>query len=134
MVTDDKQYEFITSRITDLSNATEDGLKLFVPMFSAILGGSIWLRLQIQGAAPPSYQFLSNWLMVLLTAVCIFLVLYNLWAWWGYRNQLVKITRSLRHPAPPPRWASAIIEAVLCAAMAIACGIFIAFNPFGISN
>jgi hypothetical protein len=134
MISDEKQYDFITSRITDLANATHDSLKLFIPMFSAILGGSIWLRLQIKGEVAATYQTLSDALVLLLTGMCVLIVLYNLWAWWGYRNLLVQITHDSPHPALPPHWTSAGIEAVLCLAMAIACGIFIAFNPFGIPN
>jgi hypothetical protein len=135
MVSDEKQYEFITSRISDLSNDTIAGLKLFIPMYSAILGGSIWLKLQLrQQSVPASYKYLSDSLVSLLTLVCIYIVIDNLWAWWKYRNQLCRLTRRSHFPAPPPHWSSAIIEGVICVAMAIACGMFIWFNPFGSSN
>jgi hypothetical protein len=133
MISDEKQYEFITKRIGELSNATEDGLKLFIPMFSAILGGSIWLRFQIKGPAPLEYKYLSNALMSLLTLVCIVIVLDNLRAWWGYRVDLAKLTEGAKHESKPPSiFPSAVIELVLCLAMAIACWMFITYNPFGI--
>jgi hypothetical protein len=134
MVSEDKQFEFITKRVSELSNATEDGLKLFVPMYSAILGGSIWLRLQLKDAVPPSYRYLSDALILLLTFVCTFIVLDNLRAWWGFRTDLVVITRDSKLPTPMPHWSAAIIELVLCTAM-IGAGIaFVWFNPFIISK
>jgi hypothetical protein len=134
MVSEDKQYEFITNRVSDLSNATEDGLKLFVPMYSAILGGSIWLRLQLKDAVPPSYKYLSDALILLLTFVCIYIVLDNLRAWWWYRQKLAEITSGSKYPATQPHWSAAIIEVVLCAAMFAAGIAFVLFNPFMVSN
>ena len=132
MVSEDKQYEFITNRIGDLSNATEDGLKLFIPMYSAILGGSIWLRFQIKEAVPPHYTYLSNGLVCLLTIVCIYIVADNLRAWRGYHKDLAKLTKTAPNPSEvPPLFPSAFIEIVLCAAMTGACVVYIIWNPFG---
>jgi hypothetical protein len=81
MVSDDKQYEFLTKRLADLSKATQDGLRVFMPTFSAIVGGAIWLRMQAKEPLP-TYQFLSNWLVIILTVLCILLVVYNLVIWY----------------------------------------------------
>jgi hypothetical protein len=61
-VSDDKQYDFVSSRVSDLANATHGGLKIFLPNFSAIVGGSIGLRLQIKApaAVPAAYVYLSD--------------------------------------------------------------------------
>jgi hypothetical protein len=133
MVSDDKQYEFFTRRLTDLSNATQDGLKLFVPTFSAIVGGAIWLRMQSDGAALPTYEILSNWVVVLLTVVCIALVLYNLWIWRRVWTHVVRITRESNYPLSLPPWSVSAIDIALCAAIAAACILFILYNPFGVS-
>jgi hypothetical protein len=137
MVSDDKQYEFYTKRIADLSDATQDGLKLFLPTFSAIVVGAIWLRNQNQSSSTnilSTYQYLSNWLVVLLTFVCIMIVIYNVWAWWQYRDLLVRITEKSSYPAPSPHWSETVIDGILCLAMAAACVIFWEFNPFSISK
>ena len=133
MISDEKQYEFIAKRVSDLANATHDGLKLFLPMFSAILGGCFWLRQQINGSPPVSYAYLSDALVVLLTLVCIGIVLDNLHAWWGYRKKIVELTKGTKHEAPPPKWfPTSLIEIGMCLAMATSCGLFVIFNPFQI--
>jgi fumarate reductase subunit C len=133
MISDEKQYEFITRQIGDLARATHDGLKLFLPMFSAIVGGSIWLRLQSKEKAP--YEYLTDALVIMLTVVCIAITLTNLKAWWGYRRKLSEITAKTKYPAPKPvLFPSALIEMIMCLAMLATCAIFVFFNPFKLSN
>lgn len=133
MISDEKQHEFITRQIGDLARATHDGLKLFLPMFSAIVGGSIWLRLQSAGKAP--YEYLTDTLVLLLTAVCVAMTVTNLKAWWGYRNKLSEITAKTKFPAPKPvLFPSALIEMIMCVAMVATCALFVIFNPFKLSN
>lgn len=131
MISADKHFEFIASRVNQTSNDTEAGVKLFIPLYSAILAGSIWLRLQLKGVVvPPSYEYLSNGLVVLLTLVCIYIEYDNCRAWWGYRAELAKMTAGTEFPAPEPKLSSCVIEGVLCFAMAAACILFWIFNPF----
>ena len=127
----DKQFEFISGQVSLCVNATEDGLKLFIPMFAAILGGSIWLRFQTHTQTiPRPYIILSDALVLLLTGLCIYMTAYNFKAWWEYRNELSEITSSSAYHYPRPRWTSIFIEGGLCALMVTACALFIAFNPF----
>jgi len=39
----DKQYEQISKRVADLYAASFNGLKFFVQVLTAIIGGSFWL-------------------------------------------------------------------------------------------
>ena len=126
----EKQYDFLTERIANLADHTEDGAKLFLSLFSAILAGSIWLRLQTRPPIPTAYLVLSDLLVALLTALCIFMTLYNLQEWWEYRNDLARITANSTYPALPPTWKSACVELGLCAAMLAACVLYMVFNPF----
>jgi hypothetical protein len=127
----DRQFEFVSGEVSKLAEGTEDGVKLFVPMYAAIWGGSVWLRLQIKTAIPLSYTLVSDVLVALLTGLCIFMTLYNLIAWWGYREELCKMTSNTDHPVPPPHLKSAFIEFGLCTAMLIGCAVFWCNNPFG---
>jgi hypothetical protein len=134
LVGDEKQYEFVTSRMKDIATAPLDSLKLFVPMYSAIWGGSIWLRLQIkEQPVPEMYKDVSGALMALLTGVCILIVVYNICAWWGYRKMLVRLVGESASAAIPPRWTAAIIELIICVGMLAAGWLFCKFNPFGSS-
>jgi hypothetical protein len=127
----DKQFDFVSGEVSKLADGTEDGVKLFVPMYAAIWGGSVWLRLQMKGeTVPTSYAFVSDVLVGLLTALCIFMTLYNLVAWWGYRQELCGMTSNTDHPVPLPHLKSAFIEFGLCTAMLFGCVIFCCKNPF----
>jgi hypothetical protein len=130
-VSRDKQFDFVSGEVSKLADGTEDGVKLFIPMYAAIFGGSVWLRLQLKDhPIPASYSFISNVLVGLLAALCIFMTLYNLWAWWGYRVELSRITAASDFPVPRPSLSSAIIEAGLVEAMWAACAVFWWNNPF----
>lgn len=128
MITQEQQYQFITSRISALADATYDGFKLFVTMFSAILGGTFWLRLQLKGSPPSSYVWLSDALIFLVAVVCIAIVWDNFCAWRGYRMKLLEYVDA---PAPRTFWRSRI-EFFLCLMMAVAAVLFAVFNPFRI--
>lgn len=131
MVSDEKQYDFITKRINDQANQTFDGIKFFVPTFSAIIGGAIWLRLQPHWTSNPRFILLSDIIVALLTLVCVGMVVDNLRAWRGYRVVLSRITADTNFPVPHPNlWRSARIEALLCTVMVAACVLFCVFNPF----
>jgi len=133
MISDDKIFDFIATRANQTSNDTEVGLKLFVPMYSAILGGSIWLSDRLGNSTPHKFVYLSNALVLLLTFVCIYIVIDNLRAWWGYRIQIAEITKDSKHSISQPRWDSAIIELVLCLGMLGAGGMYVWFNPFSVA-
>ena len=130
MISEEKIFDFLAMRANQTSNDTEAGLKLFIPMYSAILGGSIWLSDKLGRKAPLEYKYLSDALVILLAIVCIYIVLDNLRAWWGYRVWLSEMTKESNFPLQRPRWSSAVIEFVLCAGMVGACFMYTQFNPF----
>lgn len=81
MISPEHQYKYITKRLSDMSKATYDGLKLFLPMFSAIVAGSVWLSQQAKSPIPHSYAILSDLLVLLLTIVCSSMTVMNLISW-----------------------------------------------------
>jgi hypothetical protein len=132
-IPDEKQYEFVTSRVAELATATHSGLKIFLPNYSAIVGGSIGLRLQIKATVPSAYIYLSDALVGLLTLICVIIVYDNLRAWTGYRELLSRLTADTRFPAPKPvQWPSAIIEYSMCGVMVAALALYVIYNPFRI--
>jgi hypothetical protein len=128
----DEQFKFVSAHVASLAGATEDGVRLFIPMFAAILGGSVWLRLQSRIPIPHSYVILSDLLVWLLGALCILMTVYNLWAWVGYRKVLSEMTADTDYPVQQPHWSSALIEMVIVAAIYAACAIFVFNNPLEI--
>ena len=131
MISDEKIFDFVSKRVEQTSSDTEAGLKLFLPMYSAILGGSIWLSDKLGRTIPAKYEYLSDALVSLLTLVCVYIVIDNLRAWWGYRVQLSNLCAHSAHKIGLPTVWAAFMEVVLCVAMLGACVMFILFNPLG---
>lgn len=102
MISDEKIFDFVAMRANQTSNDTDTGLKLFFPMYSAILGGSIWLTDKLEDSVPAKYKYLSDVLVILLTVVCCYIGLDNLRAWWGYRKQLSELTKDSSHQLAGP--------------------------------
>lgn len=139
MISDEKQYEFVTSQVAARDQKAADvHFKFFVQWFSAIVGGAMWLSMQpdIQPTARPIYRTLSDALIILLTIISIILVIDNFRAWRGYRTTHSKLvgkdeTGNYRVPLPKV-FPAAITEATVVACMIAVCVLFFWFNPFAI--
>lgn len=130
MISDEKQYEFIGSMLKDRLDRGRDALRLFLQLFSAIVGGSIWLSIQdITPAARVAYERASNALIVLLIVVTGAMIWRATAGWWGYRQKLSEFQFE-NHPAPPPKYVAILAEALMLICMVVAGGFFIYFNPF----
>jgi hypothetical protein len=139
MISDEKQYEFITSQIAIRDQkAFDTHFSLFLRLFSAIVGGSIWLSMQkiANPSARTSYTLLSDLLVVLLTVVSIVMVVDNYRAWRGYRavlSRLVGKDEFGNYQVPLPRlFPAAVMETAVVVCMIAVCVLFIWFNPFGL--
>jgi hypothetical protein len=130
VISDEKIFDYFASRATQTANDTGWGLKLFLPIYSAILGGSIWLSIQLTETIPPSYKYVSDTLMILLTLVCVCADLDNLRAWYISRRSLAQMTAHSDCPIPSPGKVFLTIDVLLCLGMLVACGMFVCFNPF----
>jgi hypothetical protein len=92
MVGDDKvyelQFEYLTATLTDRLDRSLNAFKLFLQLFSAIAGGSVWLSMQpsVGANARLAYATLSNILVWLVIAVTALMVFQALRSWWGYRK------------------------------------------------
>ena len=130
MVSNEKLFDYFVSRSTQTANDTGWGFKLFLPIYSAILGGSIWLSIQLTETIPPSYKYVSDTLIILLTLVCAYADLDNLRAWYINRKSLAQMTAKADHPIPMPKISLMTIDVLLCVGMLVACAMFVWFNPF----
>jgi len=132
MISPEKQFEFITRQIAANTTRMYDAFKLFVQLFSAIVGGSVWLSIQHASAAN-AYANILNVLAFLVTVIAALTVIVNLSSWYRYREAQSLLTADAPSPelrAPPPRfWPSAVVQIgqVLC--MLAACILFWIFNP-----
>ena len=136
MISTEKQYEFVTSQIAERLKQTRDAFRLFVQVFTAIVGGSVALVAteKIKPEAKPHYAIMSNLLVVFLTLAMTIMIIDSLRGWYANRKTQVQLGGfDLKgHPIiPPPRIPpSGISEIAMILAMIAACAGFCAYNPF----
>jgi hypothetical protein len=133
MITDEQLYKSLSDMIAERNRNALDAFKLFISLYSAIVGGTIWLSTQTPTCVPPSYEWLSSAAAGLLTVVTIVLVYEAKRGWWGYRkaqSELVGKTANGKYRIPPPKlFPTVLTEGVMVICMAVAGIAFILFNP-----
>ena len=133
MVSDDKQYEHVSQQVRHHNDRILGSFDLFIRLFSAVVGGAIWLSLQAGAARRGSYYaLLSDLLVGLITVMSILMVLENLRAWHGYRwaqTRLGEKDESGNYRIPPPKKLRAsLIEIGMVACMLCSALLFLLFN------
>lgn len=130
----DKHCEMLTAHIRDCNARITDGFKLFVQLFSAIVGAAVWLRLQqYQPTLPSTYIWLTDGLTLVVVFTCGIIVADNLRSWYGYRVRLSDVAGRDKQGnliVPRPNLLTAApIEATMLVVMILALILFCVFNP-----
>jgi hypothetical protein len=81
----DQHCGMLTDHIRDRSKAIMDGFKLYVQMFSAIVRGTIVLRLQYP-KIPPSFANLADALTGLIFLMGMVIIWENIRSWYQLRK------------------------------------------------
>jgi hypothetical protein len=91
-VSEDKEFEYVTSQIIKHVERTVDAFKMFAQLFSVIVGGSIWLSIQSQAQeTTKTYANLSNILVTLVTIISSVMIFENYRCWWRFRTAQSKL-------------------------------------------
>src|SRR5436305_5741615 len=100
-VSKDKEFEFVTSQITAHVDRSIAAFRSFTQVFSAIVGGAIWLGISAKVVPEKVTQFvwLSDILVTLVTVINGVMIIENLRSWHGYR----RAQSSLVPHVPPPK-------------------------------
>jgi hypothetical protein len=135
MISNDKQFEYLGSQVKKHVQRSIEAFKLFLQIFSAIVGGSIWLSLQSSLTSPfrHRYVILTDAAAILLAAVVIVMVLDNLRAWRGYRIAMSNLAGKRPdgdYAIPLPLMRSAITERAILFGIAVVTMLFCFENPF----
>jgi hypothetical protein len=129
----DKHCELLSANIRDCNARITDGFKLFVQMFTGIVGASIWLRLQHQGVLEQStFAWLADGAAFVVVATCIVIIIDNLRSWYQYRGRLTDVSGGVTIVPLPDLRKSAKIEAAMLTVMVAAFILFCIFNPLSI--
>src|SRR5258708_1235649 len=83
----EKEYEYVSAQVRFHMDKIFDAFKMFIQVFSAIVGGAIWLSLQ-EAIRPRTHMYvvLSDWLVILLAVVSCAIVAENWRAWRSNRH------------------------------------------------
>ncbi len=129
----DTHCEMITQHIRDCNKRISDSFKLFVQLFSAIVGASVWLSLQTTTAPKGTFAWLADGISFLALVVCAVTIIDNLRAWHNYRAALSKVAgkdKSGKLIVPPPKLrTAATVETAMLVVMLISWVLFTCFNP-----
>jgi hypothetical protein len=134
MITDDKLYEVLTDLIAERKNGCDNAFKLFVKLYTAIVGGAAAIGAVVPQPMRPVYAHVSVMLVIVVTVVTSILLFEAKRGWWEYRKAQSRIVadnspnRSYHIP-PPKVWPTLIAEIVMGAAMWVACALYWAFHP-----
>jgi hypothetical protein len=138
MLSVDKHCEMLTDQIRDRNKHIMNAFKLYVQMFSAIVGGSVALRLQSAGKVPVSFSWLVDALALLVFLITAVIISDNVRGWHEYRQRLSEIAGRDRNHNPivplPTLWKSKRVEVGMIGVMAISLVAFWLFNHCGFSN
>jgi hypothetical protein len=135
MVSPDAYFVFVTEHVEWLNERIIATYNSFWRLYSAIVGGSIWLSLQpgLFAAKSHVYAVISTITVVGLALVSCSLIVENVRSWRGYRLTLHELSLdevgAHRMPKPHTLRRSAS-EVVMMLAMVVAAGLFGWFNPF----
>ena len=128
----EKHCEMLSANVRHRDEAMVGGFKLFIQLYSAIVGGSLVLRLQSKEAIPPSIVGLSDWLAVLVAVAAMALVIDSFRSRKEHRWRLSEVagrdeTGNLIIPKPH-RLKSSVTFAVMVALITAAPFLFYWFN------
>jgi hypothetical protein len=88
MLSDEKHCELLDGNIRDKIATIFASFRLFIQLFSAIIGGSIAIFLQYPTKVPASAATLSNILMSLVGVVCAVMIVEAQRSWRRFRIEL----------------------------------------------
>jgi len=135
MLSSDVEYTHVSAITKYKSDLIHGAFDQFIKIFTAIVGGSIWLSRQndLTAVARENFRTLSNATVTLLVLYTAFSVLDDFRSWYGYRERLTIIGEHAEvQPKIKPAniWTAAIKPIGMVVAVLTALHFFWRFNPF----
>lgn len=131
MLNDETHCQMLSATLIDRSASLRSNFRMFIQLFSALVGGSAALRLQY--GALIYFAILANILAILITSGCAFLICDAFRSWRGYRCKLTEVAnKGSGHCIIQP--ASSDTEntfKMMIRVMAVALIGFVLLNPLG---
>ena len=99
MLDAEKHCEILSANVRDRIAHMNSGFRLFVQLFSALVGGAIALKAQAQfleKPIPADFVFQSNLLAWLIAVASFILVTDSFRSWYRHRKRLTEVAGKLR--------------------------------------
>jgi hypothetical protein len=133
-LSNEKHCEMLSANARVALDAMRGGFKMFVQLFSAIVGGSIALRLagsdqaKLLAAVAP----LADGLVVFVGAVSVLLIADSFRSFWGHRKKLTEVAGknpNRKDVVPAPTFLSGISVTIMGIVIVVCIVAFIRWNP-----
>jgi hypothetical protein len=129
MIEDVERFKNVTSKIEYHNEKIIEAFNLYVRLFSAIVGGAVWLSTQADPASKHGlYGWLANILVGMLTTTTTVTVIANWLAWYEFRKAEAGLVGENR-VRPPSMPRSCLNEIVMVLVILTASGLFCLYNP-----
>jgi hypothetical protein len=149
MISDEKRYEFSGQMQIAANERMTDALKIYVQTLAGIVGGSIWLTLQLQSSAPSakvlgeqaalSFGTMAGLLVTYLYLTCVVIIIRSMRAHDKYKKIELSLCEPPAHEAQQfkPHLAPRVkfyiqVEMFILLVMSSITVAFWMFNPFWI--
>ena len=132
-ISGDKLYEVLADLIAERKQSCTDAFKLFVKLFTGIVGGATFIATQDHADRVPKYAPISEVLVWVLALVCLGLLYEAKRGWWGYRKAQSRILNDnapKSYHIPSPRgWQTPLTEIVMGFGIIVAAVLYRCFDP-----
>ena len=126
-VTIEERYRFVTSQLTYFNEKIIEAFNLYIKLITAIAGGLIWLRLQVDWVTVwVQIRGIVVALILLVGFASILLVTFNLTSWWGFRKaESFLLKGKIPSPVFPKSARQELLMMILIAISAIGASILV---------
>jgi hypothetical protein len=135
MLSADAEYNHVSDITKYKSDLIHGAFDQFIKVFTAVVGGSIWLSRQkdLTKSDHMNFRTLSDVIVAILVIYTAISVIDDFRSWWGYRSRLTIIGKQSEinlKIGPPVLITSAIKPMVMVVTVFVALYFFWQFNPF----
>jgi hypothetical protein len=125
----DKHCEILDLNLRDKIATIYSSFRLFVQLYAAIIGGSVWL--QSSGKVPAGFATVATLLAGLVSVTCSVMILDAQRSWYGFRKHLSEVSTSI--PPPKSLIRSSGVVGLMVFVMTLALVVFYFCNPLRVA-
>jgi hypothetical protein len=136
LVSEEKEFDYVVGQIRYLNDKIIESFNFFIKVFSAVVGGSVWLTLQkgMTVQLANEYAKISDGLVMFLAILVCLMIFEHLRSWHGYRKAQSRLSgkdEAGKYYIPAPRrFRASVLEIAMMGTMITVATLFCLFNPF----